>query len=494
MNARLARAVVLFACTAIAAGLATPAVTFAQSAAEGAAAGGFGAAADSASQMIYDAIQERKAEREAAQRAAVARRQAQGVIGQATPAPSASAAATPAPFDDLETPRPGFNAGPPYHQGITGEVDLNSSYAAGDTGFHSNSLPGGLDATLYVQPWKTTRLQAGLYSTREYPIGNDTGIVPSYISFWAEQGNAGTFVPGRTICQNIVPPGAKPGQLGINLHGVPGGENCPTNLGSYFFNGVGGNETDATLNTKLGIISLQKLFYLTLPLPGQFSGGVFNVPFVIAVNYNAFRGGVGGGDDVYLAWDPNRGTYHTVHIQSAEQKSALLAIPLAASPKLFATYEIGPSWNVNTNGNNQENTATINQIFDLRYYATPSTTIFFQPSRISVYFPQDPYPQRLPLIITGLNHRIGGPESPVFIQAYVAEGTAQNPPYGQSGRLGVVDLTCVKNYPFSVSPLTPGTCTESPNPRTNVATLFGGDKISTFYLDIGIGKPAVAPI
>jgi hypothetical protein len=194
---------------------------------------------------------------------------------------------------------------------------------------------------------------------------------------------------------------------------------------------------------------------------------------------------VGGSSDEFLAYNPATSQYHQIRLRTAENESVLFSLPLIASPKLFAVYSLGPEWLVNTNGNNQTNHAQILQVLDLRYFINPSTTFFFQPSRLQEYLPNDPYPQHIPSLIAGFNRKIGGSNSPLFIQAYFAGGTSQNPPFGKTGRIGVIDVTCVADYP---------TCVTAPNPRTNTAVTFGGFKAETFVLSVGIGTPSIIPL
>jgi hypothetical protein len=420
-----------------------PSVSGAQSAADFVAGGG--ATAGSASNMLRDELLSRKAER-----AASARRQSQNMTAQA----GAPTGATPAPFSSLETPKPGFQH--PNSPGVSYTVDLNSTFAAGDTGYKQNNLAGGIDASAYFAPEKYTRIFAGYYQLQEYPIGFDQGIVPTYV----QNGAAGFGRTGRTSCQAFGAPGVAP----VNLAGIV--PNCPANLNTL--------QNDAAVKNQIFVLSLQKIVYI---------GGL--IPIVISPTYIARKGEIGGTDDLFLAYNPSTDTYKTVHLRSAETKGVLFSLPLASSPKLFAVFTIGPQWLVNTNGNNRTNHAQIFQSLDLRYFANPETTIFVEPSRLQDYLPNDPYPQDIPTLIAGLNHKLGGPHSPLFVQGFIAEGTVQNPVYGHTGRVGVIDATCVNSYPA---------CISNPDPRTNTAITFGGFRASQFVLSVGLGTPSVIPL
>jgi hypothetical protein len=468
MNVRLGRAALTCATAALVAVALAPAATVAQSTSDFVASGG--AVANSAADMLRQEIAARKAQRgAAAAAAATGRRQSSDAVLQPAPAPGASAApaaaasATPEPFESLETPKPGFKH--PDSPGISYTVDLTSSFADGSTGYRQNNLPGGIDASIYATPFKYSRVFAGYYQLHEYPIGFDTGTVPTYVSYSAAGfGN----IPGRTNCQAFGPPGSP----GTNLSGII--PNCPVNLNKIQYGNNPNYENDAEVTDRIFVASFQKIVYVA---------GL--VPIVISPSYVARTGLVGGSNDEFLAYNPTTFQYHQIRLRTAENKSVLFSLPLIASPKLFAVYSLGPEWLVNTNGNNQTNHAQILQVLDLRYFANPSTTFFFQPSRLQEYLPNDPYPQHIPSLIGGFNRKIGGANSPLFVQAYFAGGSSQNPPFGKTGRIGVIDVTCVAQYP---------TCVTAPNPRTNTAATFGGFKADTFVLSVGIGTPSIIPL
>lgn len=463
MKCRLARAAILCVGVALAVPALAPSVTSAQSAE--AVAGG-GAVAGSAADMLRNELMSRKAERDAANAAkAQARRQASGQVSQAAPTGN-GAPATPAPFSEsLETPKPGFLH--PDSPGLSFTADLNSTYSIGNTGYRANNLKGGTDVSLYFAPEKYTRVFAGYYELSEYPIGFDTGTVPTYVSNAAAKFPVSAQFPanGRSYCGAF-------GPNHVNLIGqLP---NCNVDLNNVVYGANKYYQNDASVQNRILILSLQKIVYVA---------GL--IPIVISPTYVARKGSIGGQDDVFLAWDYKNGGYHQIHLRQAETKQVLFSLPFANSSKLFGVYSIGPQWNLHTDGNNETNHAQIFQVLDLRYFANPTTTFFFQPSQLKDYLPNDPYPQHIPTIIAGLNHKLGGPKSPVFIQGFYAGGVAVNPVYGHTGRLGVIDVTCVQNYP---------TCVSVPNPRTNTAVLFGGFKATQFVLQVGVGTPSVIPL
>jgi len=415
------------------------------------------AAATSAGSMLRAEMMSRKAEREAS--SARTRRQANGLAQ--VPKPAASGAASPDDFNSsLETPKPGFLH--PDSPGVHANVTIGSQYATGDTGYRRNNLPGSIDATAFIGFEKYTRLFAGYYQPEFYPIGFDRGVVPTYV---ADSATGFTSPGGRSNCQAF-----GPGNL--NLTGlVP---NCPADLHAVTFNGNKQYQNDASVKNQVLILSLQKIIYIA---------GL--VPIVISPTYTVTKGEIGGGDDVFLTYSPQTQQVHRSHLRGSQVKSVFLSLPFANSSKLFGVYTVGPQWLLNTNGNNQTNHAQIFQVLDLRYFANDSTTLFFQPSILQAYLPNDPYPERIPTIITGFSHKIGGKNSPLFIQGLLQGGTPVNPPYGKTGRIGVIDNTCVRDYP---------NCVANPDPRSNIAVTFGGTKAATFELQVGLGTPSVIPL
>jgi hypothetical protein len=446
--------------------VATPAPAPAQSLGDFAENGGVAAVA--AGNVLREAMQSRKAAREAAKEQA--RRQAlAGDVAKGGMAPAAGAAGLPVP-ESLETPKPGFLH--PNSPGIAFTADIDSSYASGKTGYPQNNLPGGLDVAAYIAPMKYSRIFAGYYEESFYPIGFDEGNVPTYVQNTASTPSLKAGTPGRQYCGAFGPSGA-------NLIGVL--PNCNTDLSNVQEGSNLHFRNDASTRQRVIILSEQNIFWVGLF--GMFKGGF--LPIVISPTYAVAKSDIAGSTDIYPSYSPSTGTYQYLHLRSNEIEQILVSLPFADSEKLFGVYTVGPQRNVNSNGNNQSNHPQIFQVLDLRYFANDQTTLFFQPTILQAEYPVDPYPQRTVSLITGFQHKIGGPKSPLFIQGLMEEGGPTNPPYGHSGRIGVVDVTCVKNFP---------NCIQNPDPKSDIAVTYGGFKASTFQLQVGIGNPSVIPI
>ncbi len=456
MNSRLLRVGVLLGLTTAVAGLTAPGIGLAQVAPQTVGAGA--PVAESAANMLRNEWLARKAARDAASAAASVRRQALAQTSPApltAPAPLASGAPAPGATPDTggfgaagsETPKPGFLH--PSSPGIDYTVDLSSAFPYGNVGINHNNLKGGFDAQLFLSPERYTRILAGYYNVDFYPVGFDTGTVPTYI-----QNSLLGAGAGRTNCTAIV---------------GSGNPICPAPLHTL--------QNDAGVQQRVAILALQKIVYI---------GGL--LPIVISPSYIAQRSSIGGSDDVFLAYDPNRLNYQPVHLRTGEEKNLFVSLPFASSSKLFGVSTAGPTWNVNTCCNNHAgNGIQLFEELDLRYFASPQTTIFFQPSRIHQYYPEDPYPQNEATFIEGINHKFGGKHSPFFIQGFVVSGTPSNPPYGHTGRVGTIDVTCVTGFPACAT-------LAGANPRTNTAVTFGGFKATNIILQVGIGTPSVVPI
>ncbi len=457
MNRNLFRSGLSGALATLAATFALSTIALAQVSPDGIADGA--PAAESASHMIHDALDAKRAARDAERSVESARPQARQV-----PAPAAAGvdllATSPAPgatpdtggFGGFEVPpKPGFQH--PNSPGFGYRVDLSSSFAYGDIGIRTNHLKGGFDGEAYIAPDRYTRILAGHYSVDFYPVGFDTGTVPAYLS----SGVVGVPLPGGRINCAVV------------AAGLP---TCPANLNT--------GQNDASVQDRVEILSLQKMIYV---------GGL--LPIVISPTYVSEKGSIGGYDDRFLAWDLKNATYHQVHLRTEQKKSIFLTVPFAASRKLFGTLTAGPTWNLNTTGvNSSGNSAQIFEEMDLRYFANASTTFYFQPSRLPTYEPDDPYSVNIATFIEGVSRRVGGPKSPLFVTAYLLTATPTNPPNGHSGRLGVVDVTCVGGPANAI----PCSSYAGQNPRTNTAVLFGGTKSTSINLSFGIGSPSMFPL
>ena len=469
MGSRLAR-VSLLGAFAISGLLfvATPQASNAQSLGDFAENGGVAAVA--AGNVLREVMASRKAERAAAKEQA--RRQALagdvakgGAAGATTPA-AAAAGGVP---ESLETPKPGFLH--PNSPGVALTADISSNYASGKTGYPANNLPGGLDVAGYFAPLPYNRLFAGYYEESFYPIGFDQGEIPTYVQNSAD-GFGAANSPGRQYCGAFGPNQA-------NLIGVL--PNCNTNLAHVVNNGNPNFTNDAVSRQRVIILSEQNIFWVGLF--GMFKGGF--LPVVISPTYAVAKSDIAGSTDIYPSYNPQTQTYQYLHLRSNEVEQVLVSFPFADSEKLFGVYTIGPQRQTNSNGNNQSNHPQIFQVLDLRYFANDTTTLFFQPTILQSEYPVDPYPQRTVSILTGFQHKVGGAHSPLFIQGILEEGGPTNPPFGHSGRIGAIDVTCINNYPA---------CILAPNPKTNVAVTYGGFKASTFQLQVGIGNPSLIPI
>ena len=447
MNSRLMRVGVLLGLTTVVACLTVPAAGLAQVAPQTVGAGAPVAA--SAGNMLRHEWQARKDARDAAAAAESMRRQA---VARTSPEPAVTPAAGATPDTggfgaEAQMPKVGFLH--PSSPGIDYTLDLSSAFPYGNVGINHNNLKGGFDAQVFISPERYTRILAGYYNVDLYPVGFDTGTVPTYIQNTLLGAGA-----GRTNCTAIV-----------------GGGNpiCPAPLHTL--------QNDAGVQQRVAILSLQKIVYI---------GGL--LPIVISPSYIAQRSSIGGSDDVFLAYDPNRLGYQSVHLRTGQEKNLFVSVPFASSPKLFGVITAGPTWNLNTCCNNRYgNSAHVFEELDLRYFASPQTTIFFQPSRVQQYYPEDPYPQNEATFIEGVNYKIGGKHSPFFIQGFVVSGTPTNPPYGHTGRVGTIDVTCVTGFPACAT-------LAGSSPRTNTAVTFGGFKATNIILQVGIGSPSVIPI
>jgi hypothetical protein len=261
------------------------------------------------------------------------------------------------------------------------------------------------------------RFQAGYYELQEYPLGFDSGTVPLYL-------------------QGLASPIAQ--------------EN------------LANNPINTTIKNKIFVFTEENLFKVTL--------GNRVLPIVVSPTYVGRFGTVGGGGDVQTVIDPNNGKPYSVNLRTFQQKLLAVTIPFVATNKFFGTYTAAPDWLMHPGPIAETNHPQLFQLLYLEYRATPSTTIFFQPSKIPNYTGIDPYPQHLLAFIYGVSQKLS---KLTFTQLVVSDGIPTNEPQN-----GITALTCQQ------LPCTPN----------NIAPTIRGLHAAQIQLKFGIGSPAVLPL
>ena len=263
--------------------------------------------------------------------------------------------------------------------GLTYTLDLSMAKSLGNTGYSTNSLPGGWDAVLGYGFNSHIRVQGAYYTFQEYPLGFDTGTVPVYVQ--------GLANPVGTQSLN---------QLQYN----------------------------ATVDNRILVLQAQALFTIAR-----------RFPIVITPTYLSRAGSIGGGSD-YLPLQvngPANGYATFVHYRTVQYWLAAVTIPFLSTPRFFATATIAPQWNVNLSGIQTTNHAQLFLLGYLEFRATHNTTIFVQPSRLVNNLPTDQTPQFIPTWIYGINYKFT-PWS--FAQLVFSTGTPSN-----RSTLGIQALT-----------------------------------------------------
>jgi hypothetical protein len=306
---------------------------------------------------------------------------------------------------------------PSLPQGLTYNVDWSFAYPYGPINFNKAELPGGMDAGFGYAFSRTNRLQVGYYEAQQFPVGFSNKNVPFYVQ--------GFTAPGTSL----VPIMANTGQV------------------------------DAATKDKIFTAIDQNLFVI---------GG--KVPIVFSPTYLTHTATVnasGPGSD--LALIEYNGLPYLVHQRTEQEYFLPVTLPFLATPRMFGTLTAAPQWLVHTAGINETNHAQLFALLYLEYRASKTTTIFFQPSRLIQYNPDDPYPEYTPTFIYGLAHHF----SPAtFVQMSVLTGGATN--YTEMGITGIY-------------------CQNLPSCST-VATSRGGLKATTIQIQLGFGSPTVLPL
>lgn len=302
---------------------------------------------------------------------------------------------------------------PSLPRGFTYNVDVSFAYPYGSINYPAN-MPGGVDAGFGYAFTRTNRLQVGYYEIQQFPLGFSNKNVPFYVQGFTAPGTA--LAP---IIQNTGP-------------------------------------VDATTKDQILTVADQNLFVIGNKLP-----------IVISPTYLAHTAKIGGGDDTGLI--EYNGFPVSVRQRTEQEWLLPLTLPFLSTPRMFATATVAGQWLNHLNGINQTNKAQIFLLGYIEYRANPSTTFFFQPSRLVQYNPVDPFPEYTPTFIYGLSHHFT-PQT--YVQMSVVSGGATN--YKE---LGITGLYC-QNLP---------SC-------STVATSRGGLKASTVQIQFGLGSPTVLPL
>lgn len=248
--------------------------------------------------------------------------------------------------------------------GFTYQLDASIAKSEGNTG-HSNGLPGGIDGSLGYGFSSHLRVQASYYTFQEYPLGFDTGTVPTYLQ--------GLSQPVAT-----------------------------TNLAT--------NPIDVTTDNKIVVLQAQNLFVIAHKLP-----------IVITPTYLARSGTLGGNSD--LTQIEVNGLPATVHLRTVQYYLVALTIPVLSTPKFFGTLTAAPQWDVNLSGVQTTNHAQIFELAYLEYRPTNNVTLFVQPSRLVNNLPNDQTPQYIPTFIYGTAYKF---TKNAFVQLVASTGTPSN--------------------------------------------------------------------
>lgn len=263
--------------------------------------------------------------------------------------------------------------------GFTYTLDFSMAHPFGDVGNKRNWLPGGMDVVAAYGFNPTTRFTASYYELQHYPVGFNSGTVPTYIQ------------------------------------GPPNG--APTDLGTIV------PQIDVTTKDRFTLINLEKLFAIHL------KGGRV-LPIVISPTYVARTSTIAaanGNSDV-VPFEYNGFPVFNVHDRTAQIYSLAVTLPFLKTPKMFGTFTVAPSWLVHTAGVNQENHAQLYNILYLEYTPDAKTKVFFEPQVSRDYLPTDPYAQHLAAYFLGVAEQIG---KQGFVQLVLNSGSPTNySPYG----------------------------------------------------------------
>lgn len=253
---------------------------------------------------------------------------------------------------------------PALPSGLTWQADFSMAKSLGNTGYQ-NGLPGGFDGVLGYGVTRYLRAQAGYYTFQEYPLGFDTGTVPTYLQ--------GISAPIGT-----------------------------TNLAT--------NPVDVTTRNTITIASVSNMFLIDRKFP-----------IIVTPTYMSRAGTLGGHSD--LTQIEVDGFPTTVHLRTVQYWLAAVTVPFLSSPKFFGTLTVAPQWNLNLTGVQTTNHAQLFELAYLEYRFTKNATLFFQPSRLVNNLPNDQTPQYIPTFLYGAAYKFA---KFGFIQLVASTGTPSN--------------------------------------------------------------------
>ncbi len=282
--------------------------------------------------------------------------------------------------------------------GFTYFADFSIAKPYGDIGNMTNWLPGGFDAMAAWGFNRTNRFVASWYELQHYPVGFNSGTVPTYL------------------------PSAFPPSPGVNP--------APTNLAAQ--------NLDLATKDKFLLLSFEHLFAI--------KAGDKTLPIVVTPTYvsrTSYIGQSGNGTDQVPFVDQVTGQPVTnVDTRTAQYWSVAVTVPFLKTSRMFGTFTVAPTWLNHLNGVNEQNSVQLYQILYLEYNANKNLRFFFEPQSSRDYLPTDYYAQHLFAYFLGATQRVG---KEGFIQATLNSGSPTNySPYGVA-YLKCYALPCSQN-------------------------------------------------
>ena len=248
--------------------------------------------------------------------------------------------------------------------GLTYTLDVNLAGALGQTGARSQ-LPGGMDGVLGYGFNKHVRAQLSYFDFQEYPLGFDTGTVPTYL---------------QGVAQPLL----------------------QTNLAT--------NPVDVTTKNHIFLAQVQMLYNIAGKLP-----------IVITPTYLSRSGSIGAHtDETTIEYN---GFPATVRLRTVQYWLLAVTLPFLSTPRMFGTITVAPQWNLHTAGINTTNKAQLFEMAYLEYRPSPKTVVFVQPARLVNNLPSDATPQYIPTVIYGGAYKFG---KNTFVQGTISTGTPSN--------------------------------------------------------------------
>lgn len=309
------------------------------------------------------------------------------------------------------------------------QAKIGTNFATGPTGSIRHALQGSVDGGVIIRLEPRTRIALAYYQLSTNEIGVDQGTIP------------------------------------IEIQGQ--GVLTQENLQAF--------QPDPSNKLEVYVFAVERLFTIK------------NDPLVATFAYDSQDSLTFGARNPVLSYLD--GNVQNLFIRTEQHYNLIISEPFVLNDqKLFVLFNEQLQQLVHTTGfNAAPNRPQFLYSAFFQYDINEKTSFFFEPAHNVVYFPTDRYQQHETIFLYGLTYKL---RKPFFFQASVTMVTPTNPDFDGTGRIGItrVTIACPPN-PGGAPGISPA-CAQNLQSQVTTPT-FGGTKVETINLSLGIGTPPV---